>query len=113
MSTVVIPTRTDGTQRYAQQCTLNGVRFTLEFLWNARESSWSMQVSDAAGDLLLAKKIVLDQPMRFRYMDPRLPGGDFIAVDTSGAQVEPGLTDLGSRVLLTFTDIAGIVAAIG
>lgn len=108
MSTTVIPTRYDGTQRYRQQCTLAGARFTLEFLWNDRDRSWSMGIYDASSNLLAAKKVTLDTGMLWRYADPRLPAGELFAVDTSGAQQEPGLYDLGSRVLLTFVPAADL-----
>lgn len=108
MATTVLPTRTDGAQLYSFSAPLGGTNFGFVFTWNARDSAWYLQLSDDAGNLLLAKKIALGTPMLWRHADRRLPLGELVAVDTSGSGAEPGLTDLGSRVLLTFTDAADI-----
>lgn len=108
MSTVVLPTLADGRQRYRFRANLSGGLFSFEFQWNARDSSWSVAISDATGNLLLSKKIALNTPLTYRYSNPALPKGEFLAIDTSGQNVEPGLTDLGSRVLFTFTDAADL-----
>lgn len=110
MATVTIPTRTDGTQHYTFRTSLGGNVYRFEFFWNARDSSWSFVMSDGTGEPLVARKVVLDTPMFSRFQDGRLPFGEMMAMDTSGQDVEPGLTDLGSRVLLTFTDGADIQA---
>lgn len=107
MSTVILPTRTDGSQRYSFRATLGSAvatTFGFELLWNARDNSWSMKMFDSAGNLLLSKKITLNTPMSYRYSNASFPKGEFLAIDTSGLSVEAGLKDLGSRVLLTFTD---------
>jgi hypothetical protein len=108
MATTVVPMRTDGAQRYSMRLQLAGTVFAFVFIWNARDSSWSMQISDASGNLLISKKITVGTPMTWRYATATLPKGEFLALDTSGADQDPGLTDLGSRVLLTFTDAADL-----
>ena len=111
MATIILPTRTDGTQRYSFRSTLGGTLFGFEFIWNARDSSWWMALSDSSGNLLLSKKIAVGTPLTWRYANAALPFGELLAFDTSGASVDPGLTDLGARVLLTFTDAADLIAA--
>jgi hypothetical protein len=111
VSTVLIPTRIDGSQRYSFRVSLGSISaviFGFEFTWNSRDGSWSMMISDSTGNLLFSKKITLGVPMTWRYSNPSLPKGEFLAVDTSGQDQEAGLTDLGSRVLLTFTDAADL-----
>jgi hypothetical protein len=106
MASVLIPTRTDGTQRYAIRCQLGARYYTLEIRWNARDSSWGFVLSNAAGDELVSKKIVVGQMLTIHEVDERLPIGELLAIDTSGQDLDPGLTDFGTRVLLTFTDAA-------
>jgi hypothetical protein len=108
MATTILPTRVDGSQRYSLRLSLGGIVFAFELKWNPRDASWALAVSDASGNLLLSKKICVGVPMAWRYANASLPRGEFLAVDTSGAQIDPGLTELGSRVLLTFTDAADI-----
>jgi hypothetical protein len=108
VATIVIPTRTDGTQLYSMRMTLGGVGFTLGLQWNDRDASWSLAISDSSGALLLVKKVTVGTPLTKNYATATLPSGEFIAIDTSGADIDPGLTDLGSRVLLTFTDAADL-----
>lgn len=106
MATTVLPTRTDGVQRYSLKVQLGSKYFTLEFRWNARDLSWGVVIADAAGIVLTAKKIVVGIPLTVHQVDSRLPNGELIAVDTTGKDRDPGLTELGGRVLLTFTDAA-------
>lgn len=109
MATVIIPTVTDGRQRYSLRTSLGGKTFGFEFIWNVRDLSWSFAMSDASGDVILARKVVLTTPMLSRNQDARLPFGEMIATDTSNQDLEATLTDLGTRVLLCFTDGADIV----
>ena len=108
MSTVVIPTRTDGSQRYSFRAPLGATIFGFEFFWNSRDNSWSFTLSDSSGNLLLSKKITINTPLTYRYSNAALPKGEFLAFDSSGQNLEAGLKDLGSRVILTFTDAADL-----
>ncbi len=111
MATVILPTRTDGTQRYSLRCQLSGRTYALEFRWNARDASWSFTIADAVGDVLASKKITLGLPILVHSVDQRLPYGEFMALDTGGTDAEPGLEELGARVLFTFTDAADFLPA--
>jgi hypothetical protein len=111
MATVIFPTRTDGTQRYSLRCQLSGRTYGLEFRWNARDASWSFVISDATGNVLASKKIVVGFPLLVHAMNQRLPYGEFAALDTAGGNKDPGLTELGGRVLFTFTDVADFLSA--
>ncbi len=110
MATVILPTRTDGAQRYSFRSMLGGVLYAFEFFWNVRDLSWSFTLSDTSGNLLLSRKITVGTPILSRFQQANLPYGEIVAYDTSGANIEPGLTELGSRVVLTFTDGADILA---
>lgn len=106
----ILPTLTDGTQAYSFRTQLDGVTFQLDFAWNARGGCWSIMVSDAAGNLLLRRCVRVGLSLLARFRDTRLPPGDIVVVDTSGAGAEPGLTDLGGRVQLVYLTAAEIAA---
>jgi hypothetical protein len=107
MATVILPTRTDGTQRYNFRCNLGGSLFGIEMVWNSRESAWWMLLSDSSDNLLCTRKVVVGCALLWRFQSNlALPAGEMWAVDTSGQSLDPTLTDLGSRVLLTFQNLA-------
>jgi len=102
MATSIVPTRTDGKQRYSVRVLLDGLNFTLEFFWNPRELAWYLLIYDASGNQLLIRKVVVGQPLTQIFVNPALPRGELFAIDTTGKDQDPGLTDLGSRVVLIY-----------
>jgi hypothetical protein len=91
---------------YDMQVVLDDVTFTLEFRWNTREQAWYMHVKQQDDtDVLDSVKIVINWPLAARYRDPRLPLGYFLAVDSSAAQQDPGISDLGDRVQLYYVPV--------
>jgi hypothetical protein len=107
--TLILPTLTDGTPWYDFSIDLDGRTFLLEFHWNARDVAWYLTIYDQDENLLLAgRKLVLDFPLLARFMNPMLPAGEFFVVDTSAANEPPGLTDLGSRVVLLYVEQADL-----
>jgi hypothetical protein len=110
MASQLIPTLTDGTQAYTVTVRLDGVSFRFDFAWNERGGFWAFILSDAAGEQLMRRKVVVGLPLTARFVDPRLPPGDFIALDTSGQDVEAGLQDLGDRVQLVYLEAADLAA---
>lgn len=82
---------------------LESVTYTLEFRWNDRDGAWYMSIGDAEGEIIAAgRKVVIDLPLFFRFVDPRLPPGQFFGVDTSGQKLDAGYEDLGERVQLIY-----------
>ncbi len=112
MATVIIPTKTDGTQRYSMRVALGQISYRMELAFNTRDSSWSLILQDSSGAQLFARKLTLGAPFFSRFQDARLPYGELSLLDTSKQNLEPGLTDLGNRVLLLFKDGADIVAGV-
>lgn len=89
------------------QVQLDGTTYGLEFRWNERAAGWFMSVYDSVGTLLLAnRRLVLNWGLlaRFKRWQPSLPPGDFVVFDTTQNGVEPGLTDLGTRVLVKYVE---------
>ena len=84
---------------------LEGRQYLFEFRWNERIGSWYMTLSDADGDPIVASaRVVLDFPLTGKCADARRPPGAIIAVDTSGAGLDPGEKDLGGRVTLLYVE---------
>lgn len=99
----IVPTFTDPFS--SQLTTLSGRDYLLTFAWNLRESAWYLDIADQDGVVLAASlKLTVDYPLLKRATDPRLPAGTLMPLDTSGAGIDPGLDDLGTRVLLSYLE---------
>lgn len=84
--------------------------FGFEFAWNSQGKFWIMILSDAGGDILAVRKLVIGMPLLFRYSaDFRFPTGDIIVLDTSNQDLDPGLFDLGNRVQLLFSSVEDLI----
>lgn len=104
MATWIIPTLAD-TEFYTERVELDGVVFALTFAWNTREEKWYLSIADADGVALASGiKIVADWPLFQSVSNTDMPKGMMIANDTSGAGLDPGLDELGGRVLLMYMD---------
>lgn len=100
---VIIPTQFEGEARYTFECDLDDITYRFSFEWNDRDAGWYMSIADVDGvPLVSGRRVVLDYPLLSLYADARLPRGVLQAVDTSEAQAEPGLLDLGDRVKLVY-----------
>lgn len=111
MSVYQIPTRTDGVPWYDLSIQLDGANYFLEFVWNPREQQWYLTVSDANEVVLLSERRVgVGLPMLARFRVAGLPPGELVAIDTSGQNVEAGLTELGARVHLLYIENVSLPA---
>ena len=103
-----IPTSTVESN-YEQVVTLDGTDFILRFLWNERDSHWYLTIRDSAGDdIATGLKVVADVPFDAHETDDRRPAGQLWTVDTTGVGEDPGLRDLGRRVLLAYVDAESV-----
>lgn len=90
------------------QTDMDGVTYGLETRWNERAQGWFLRIFDAEGnELLSAVRIVVGFFLAKRSSDPRMPPGVIVAMDTSGQDLDPGLTDLGARVQLLYFPATG------
>lgn len=86
---------------------IEGTTYTLTFRWNERAASWFFTLADADGDPIFeGVRVCVDFPLGFRCKDARMPLGGFVAVDTSGKSLDPGLADLGDRVQILYFEAA-------
>ena len=106
MATFVIPTKTDS-EHYTQQVELDDVVYELLLAWNHRDGHWFLSVSLADGTPIMSGvRVVVDVPLLHYCGHPSKPAGTLVAVDTSGAGLDPGLIELGGRVLLMYEEAA-------
>lgn len=111
MASKLLPLKNDGTERFSFSTSLNQVVFRFEFAWNSIGNFWSMILSDSSGDVLAVRKVVIGMPLLFRYAsDDRFPTGDIVVLDTSSQDLDPGLLDLNSRVLVMFTSVEDLIS---
>lgn len=88
---------------YELQSQLDGITFTFRLYWNTREEAWYLDVQAEDGTPILSSmKVVVMSPLGRRSTDSRRPAGLLLAYDTSGLQKDPGKTDLGDRVIVTY-----------
>jgi hypothetical protein len=100
MADFVIPTRTD-LEDYEVEVELGEASFLLRFTWNYRSEYWFMTVSDTDANVIAGGiKVVVGKPLLAEVPHADKPASEILAVDTSDADLDPGLTDLGDRVLL-------------
>lgn len=112
MSTQIIPTN-GGTPFYNQVTTLDGVDYLFSFHWNARDGYWYFDMADQDGvPIVSSVKLVVSWDLLRRCVDARRPPGLLFAQDTSGAFVDAGFSDLGERVLLSYTPAADLAVFI-
>lgn len=116
MAVLVIPTRQD-VPHYTFEIDLDQSTFGFEFHWNDRDAAWYFDlyeggIFDEAHLLLAGRKVLLGCFFLNRFRDPRLPAGVLEVIDTSGQNRDAGLTELGTRVRLLYTEAADIPAGL-
>lgn len=100
---ITIPVSTD--VHFSQVTALSGRDFIFTFAWNAREGAWYFDLADQDGVLIAtSRKIVVDWPLITRCADARRPVGTLWALDTTGAGIDPGRDDFGTRVQLIYVE---------
>lgn len=108
---LVLPTRTD-VPIYSFGVDLEGVTYQFTFRWNSRDASWYFDLADVEGNPLLSgRKVVLGAFLLARFRTAGLPPGEIQAVDTSGANVEAGIDELGARVQLLYFESTELPAS--
>lgn len=99
-----VPLR-DDLSHFDLVATLDGVDYTLEFVWNALDSAWYLTILDGDGETPYheGRRVVVGYPTD-PHITERYPPGLLVFVDSEGRDAEPGEADLGTRVkLLYFT----------
>ncbi len=108
MSTLTVPTRTD-LGAYTFQVELDSLVYRFAFQFNDREGFWYLSIADESGVAIRSGiKVVVNTPLFRLIASEDAPPGELLAIDTTNADNEPGLTDLGESVLLTYVEEASL-----
>jgi hypothetical protein len=99
MAILQIPTRTDS-DNYSVNVLLEGQTYAFTFVWNYRGSFWEMSIAGVVDGLAVCVGANL---LDFVAAAGK-PPGQFVAVDTSGQSLDPGLHDLGGRIVLLYRE---------
>lgn len=110
MAVLTIPTRTDlGAYTFQIELDDKLYRFTMQF--NHREGYWYMSIADESGnDIRTGVKIVSNFPLLRRVANIDSPAGEIMALDTTDADADAGLEDLGDTILLTYVEEGSVPA---
>jgi hypothetical protein len=104
MSTILLAVVSDA-PHYDFSSTLEGKLLTFELRWNERSGAWFLSLFDDTGAAIFSgRRVVLGADLLGRSSDSRLPPGMLIAYDASGADLDAGRNDLGSRVQLLYIE---------
>jgi len=83
--------------------TLGDISYVVDVHWNARDGAWYMDILDENANTIRGGiKIVLGSRLGRRCVSPLFPFGVLVATDLSGAGIDAGLDDLGTRVQVAF-----------
>jgi hypothetical protein len=106
MAAVVIPIdSTLGKQSFTT--ILDGIELDFELLNNSRGDYWTMNIYSSAGDLLAAGvRLVTNWPLMLRNTDERLPPGQMMLIDMTGAGTEANYDALGTTHVLMYQEAA-------
>lgn len=95
-----------GVPHYTMTTNLDSVTYKLRFDWNDRMAAWFLSIHTAVGEALVTGiRVVVSWPLTARFVARGVPPGLLEAIDTSGRGIDPGFEDLGTRVILAYTNV--------
>jgi hypothetical protein len=94
---------------FTHRTVLDGREYLLKFRWNGRAGKWYLSLYDQdESPIYEGIKLVVNFPLLgARVVDERRPPGELMALDPSSDR-DPGLYDLGTRVILQYIDAENI-----
>lgn len=108
MAVFEIPLRQDATL-FDFTLSLDGVAYLFLFSWNSRDEGWYFSLfTQQEEPIWLSVRVVVNWPLGFRSRSTLRPPGLFMAFDQAEQAQDPGLTDLGARVILLYFDAASV-----
>lgn len=100
-----IPVRSD-IDSYRFRTTLEGAIYLLKFRFNKRMDHWVMDIFDTDENPVIVGRPIMVQIDPFRiFVEEDLPPGNIIPVNLEELNVDPGIDDLGNKVLLFYEEI--------
>jgi hypothetical protein len=100
-----------GNYRFATA--IETVNYIFEVRWNTRDAAWYLNVLESdETPIIYGAKVVLGAYIGRRVDHPLFNDGVLVASDTSGAGLDAGFNDFGTRVLLQYVPILDLVQRI-
>lgn len=108
MATIVIPVRSD-LPAYKFRISLDQTIYVLDFGYNTRADQWYMSIFDQAETLLVGDiPIQVNVPLTDQYIRKGMPPGRFVAVDETGKNRNPSISNLGSEIKLFYQEAESV-----
>lgn len=100
-----------GKASYRLGVTLDSIAYLCDFTWNAYDGSWWLDMYDAVEKpIRTGIKCVLGTYLGRTCQSPPFSRGALVCYDTSGAQLDAGLNDFGSRVKMVYLTARDLIA---
>jgi len=82
---------------------LDGVDYQLQFLYNSREDSWYMDITDIEDNPIRSGvKIVINWPLLKTLMGKPRPAGELVCVNATQGALDPTLDDFGLNAVFGY-----------
>jgi hypothetical protein len=96
---------------YRFGCTIGSSPYLFDVVWNARDGAWYFDLLSAdQTQIYTSIKIVIGTALGRLCVNPAFPSGVFEAIDLSGAGLDAGFDDLGTRVVVYYYTAAEFAA---
>jgi len=103
-----LPIRND-IESFSLAIALDGSVYLLQFDYNLRIDTWTMTVSDALGNPILAGAPILTNIETLaQYITEELPPGGVIAIDESGQNLDPTFDSFSETVKAIYLEAADL-----
>lgn len=110
MAVLELPLRSDQ-PHFDFVVSLDQVAYKFLFRWNTRAAQWFVSCSlEDDTPLFMGVAVVVNWGLGRRCKHPLRPAGALIAMDASGQQRDPGLSDLGKRIRIFYFDKAEVAS---
>jgi len=103
MAALELPVRSD-VKSYTFTVELDGTLYTLRFKYNDRTELWTMDIADAINNDILNGVRLLTNIALIDVVKEGIPPGEFILIDETGEDRNPGENDLGNDVKLIYQE---------
>ncbi len=90
---------------YESEFLLDSESFRILARFNRRVQAWFISLYDSEGEPICVGRRLTVGNLLFPWLVSRnRPSGQLIALDTSDEDIDPGLNDLGNRVIVAYVD---------
>lgn len=107
MATIKLPVRV-APLAYSMRVEMDSLLYDLTFRFNARDDHWFMDLAFDDLPVVQGMKVVHSSDLLSQFaefqVDGRLPPGQFIVLDVTGAGRDPDKTTFGDDVVMLYTE---------